>query len=176
MGTSHAYSECFRVVREQASTETRKEILQQYVLVLKEQTKIYREIYEETFFRFTDLQGVANPTEYELIKRHVLTRLERTNNSRVLRMATGIGKAITKEDVHKGIARTVWSPLLATSNGRNTDVIDFVRCEIWLMSDEVRSDFIRDFSGYERFYRDRGLRELADTIRELTDPDPDIPF
>src|SRR5262249_29222132 len=113
---SWAFGKCFRVVRDHVSWETKRKVIEQYVSILKEQAADYRKCYEETFFKFADLAGVADEQATALIKSHVLSRLQEAYDPAVLAMAEGIGSAITAWDVKHGEAAGVlvdlmlWSP------------------------------------------------------------------
>jgi hypothetical protein len=122
---STALAPCFRLVLAQAGLETRRKVVEQYVTVLKEQAAGYRECYEESFFKVSDLEGVATWEEIDLIKKHIFQRLRWGYNTRVLAMAEGIGQHITSEDVKNKSARAIWAPLLSCEDHEEEGFINW---------------------------------------------------
>jgi hypothetical protein len=168
-----AFQQCFRLVREQVDSNVHRKIVQQYIRILKNEGKTYRQTYEETFFEFSDTIGFIEVPDAQLLKEHIFSRLQEGFDICVLRMATGIGAALTLEDAQRQAISALLRPLTSARSGDFFDddpaaqALSWLRSECMDMPDEFLASLLEDAKRLEQQYRSRGLPAVADKIAKF---------
>jgi hypothetical protein len=162
-----ALRNCFRLLLKQASWDVRKQVIRQYISILKEQTAEYRKCYEETFFVFSDVEGVVDASEAELIKSHILERLRRDGWSGGFRLASGIGKALTLDDVKTQAARAVWWHALHDDEGPKEDALKWFQEEFSNVPNHVSAALLKDMEEQANRWQTMDRSDLAAGLRQI---------
>ncbi len=165
------YRQCFKVVRNQVSWETKKKSAEKYLTILKEQTSEFRECYEKTFFRFSYLEGFVSYADLILVKDHILhllhfgMRLEFRATVSLVEMADGIGSSIALEDITNKKARGMWSPVLHTEF--QDPVNEWFCREFSKMDDFTKGQFVEDMKAHAQVFKDSQIASSAAKLLEL---------
>ncbi len=163
-----AFGKCFRVVRQQVNWETQTELIRQYVAILKEKPSHYRKCYEETFFRFTDVEHKADVFQIELIKQHLLNRLKEDYSPALLEVAMGVAKYVNCDDVKSGAARGLWSPAFFCSDEEDGEVYaKWFSQEYELLPEYTVAEFDADMEQACEHWRQLDRRDLAAAMQQL---------
>ena len=93
-----ALETCFRMAFNQSSDEMKRKTAMQLVKIIKEESEYVVITHETAFFRASDLEYVS-PDDIELVKHHLLGRMKKHMDIRLLDALRGIGAYLSREDV-----------------------------------------------------------------------------
>jgi hypothetical protein len=88
---------CFRKTFDTLSAENKKKVTKQFVKILKEESSQRVMAYEAAFFRSSDLEHL-DAGEVQLVKDHLISRLEKEPKANLLDTLEGIGVYLEEQD------------------------------------------------------------------------------
>jgi len=167
---------CFRAAFEQAPDDLKKRVIGRFVRILKEESDRVVLNYEDAFFRSADLKYVASE-EADLVKQHLLGRLQKEVDEHLLITLQGIGKHIKSEEVSKFVDPLIRAMRQTSSARLCRQAQRCIEDEWGLMPQGVDKLVIQRIDGWIALYREKGLDTEVGKLEQLkSNLEAEIPF
>lgn len=160
-----AHSRLFRAAFSRAPDIVKKRVLERYVTVLREEPGPRVEVYEEQFFRGTDLDFVREE-DRGLVRDHLLARLRSDPNANLLRAVQGFGGFLEADPkavrayIDPIVRAAVYRPLAA-------EALLLMEEEVVETPSEVDPLIIKRLDEWEAPFDRRGDTDRARIVREI---------
>lgn len=165
----------FRAAFTYAPPRVKEKVMAQHVKVLKEATGGRVEIYEQHFFRATDLEWIGDG-DLELAKQHLLTQLE-DGDPAIYKAAEGIGASLDADDVSPFVDRLVRTSIRQRGAPTGAGARALLEGEYNYTTSERDEEIIARIETWIQAYENRGESGEAQAalLREIK-AGYDIPF
>lgn len=162
-----SHAKLYRAAFNHASDAVRQAVMKRYLQVLREEPGPQVRVYEEEFFRATDLAFVTGK-DRELAKAHLFARLREEPSAALVRAADGIGSFLTKKDVVPfvdGLIRAV------VYHSEKEGLADMARGCLERQADITpRSrdpEIVKRLDDWVRMFDRRGSSQQAEAVKEI---------
>jgi hypothetical protein len=168
----------FRIAFDMTTDSVRTKVMSRYVKVLKEEPGLRVQTYEEEFFRGRDLTHVAKK-DRELVKQHLLARLNEEPSTALIAASEGIGTYLVEKDI------TVFvDSLVRMAIGRENQEIgkaarSRLEAEAHITPEGIDPGIIRRLGEWESAFQERDAparAALVTEIKQAYEAYVDIPF
>lgn len=170
-----SFADCFRAAVDCGSDNLKTKAAKWLVSLLKEEDERAVFSYGTAFLRASDLKYLS-PNEQNLVKQHLLARLNSNTTMSLLTAVTGIGEFLVKEDINAFVDPLV---KLVTSNDRLAAESRKVLEGVHFQTPQALEQLIAErLKAWAEFYGNRNQYEKVKIIEEiqvLYEGD-DIPF
>ncbi len=146
-----ALSKSFYIMFNTANDQTKKDVAQNFVKIIKEKKAYQLYVYQNQFFKGHFLAYLSTE-DAKIVKKCFFSILEEQINKPILKTLEGIGEFIQIEDVHDFISPIILSTFKEPhrSSASLEDIGEFLCEEYSKMSEDVK-DYIRTFLNEDRW-------------------------
>lgn len=159
------YAVVYRAAFEMASAVLKGKAMHRYATVLREESANRVLIYEQVFFRASDLDN-ASEGDRRLATDHLLDRIKREPNPELLQTAKGIGSFLCKADVTAFVDPLVRLSVTAGDHSMAKRASELLKDEALLTPSELDPLIVRRIRQWEALY---ASRNEADKVAALVD-------
>jgi len=161
-----ALCKCFSIAYQRSSEATKRKVAKRFVSILKEESGQIIFSYGTAFIKAKYLSYLSNE-EVLLIKEHLLSRLQKNAEDRIIDALEGIGPYIQKGDVSRFL-----DPILSLINScedyATKESAEQRICSEFLLTDKAVGEAIMDrLDIWINFYSGKGMKEKSNAISEI---------
>src|SRR6266849_5291229 len=163
-----ALSKSFYIMFGTASDQTKKDVAQNFVKIIKDEKAYQLYVHQNQFFKGHFLAYLSNE-DAKIVKKSLFSVLEEQINKPILKALDGIGEFIQIEDIHDFISPIVLSTFKEPHRPSVSleDIGEFLCEEYSKMSEDVK-DYIRTFLHEDRWsFRNDNDKERLTYLRNL---------
>jgi len=161
-----ALEECFRAAFDLASDETKRKTAAQFVRIIKEEGSRVVDTYGTAFFRASDLNYVP-ADDADLVKQHLLDRIQSSLDARLLTATEGIGTFLAGNEVNKFVDPLVKAMCSSRDASLNEKAHQCLKFERLNTSTEVHKKIIQRLGEWIGFYRSKGKDVYATKLEQI---------
>jgi hypothetical protein len=169
------FEKCFRQTFDTLPDDKKSVVSKQLVRVLKEESGDRVFTYETAFFRASDLQHLGQD-DAALVKEHLLSRLDKERNAKLLEVIDTIGKSLDKHDVSRvtdALMRSIAYSKSGSFRNKARETLMNVYYEIPSTLDAVMQ---KRLDAWIKLLESKGLASEAEVTREIRACVESIPF
>ena len=163
-----ALSKSFYIMFNTATDQTKKDVVQNFVKIIKDEKAYHLYVHQNEFFKAHFLAYLSTE-DSKLVKKSLFSILEEKVNKSILKTLEGIGEFIQTEDVHDFISPIILSTFKEPHRPSASieDIGEFL-CEVYFKMPEDVKDHVRDFLNEDRWsFRNDNDKERLTYLRNL---------
>jgi hypothetical protein len=156
----------FRAAFDVASDDVKRNVMKRYVTVLKEEPGERVRVYEEEFFRATDVDYVPED-ERELIVAHLLARLRSDANPSLLAAAEGIGKYLREEDVPRFVDPLIHTVVRGDPPALASSARELLAGEALFTPEDLNPLIVNRLKVWADAWKQRGGTDVVELVTDI---------
>jgi hypothetical protein len=160
------HSKLFRAAFEVAEEGTKRKVMARYVSVLKEEPGPSVQVYEEEFFRGSDLEYV-DEAERGMVKAHLFARLKDEPNRKLIAAAVGIGRWLESDDVEPFVDPLVRTAVSASDGRLALSARALLSNAARQTPADLDPEIVQRLKDWEGFYEEREAQLSVDVVKEI---------
>ncbi len=158
------WKECFLITFKLVSDSIKHKVTSKFVSLVKEGSRNTVITYADAFFKATHLEYIPSPTDRDIVKKHLLSRLESDNSASIFPVLEGISSFLSEEE-RKAFVAALIRKYVKESVYRDR-IEHFLGWEYYL-SKEIESTVDMMAKDYIEWFSKKDNSDLANLVQDF---------